>query len=260
MTDGDLAEAALTDPRPEGGRDPVAPELLEDAVRVITEHARPIAPSGRVNDWELIELDSETDAWEVWSARHVGIGPQAPLARLKRYFLDGLAVQEQRENQRRLARQDLEALIRLAGTDGAVPVLSAVEETEGAISVVTDWPQGPVLASKLEEDELDEEDADELVEALITAVASVHAEGLVDRALSPDCAHVLTNGRVVLTDFDFSRVPEASSITHLLPQSWTGPLPAPPNSTGRRKGRVSPPTSGRSAGSVWRSSAPWMTA
>ena len=55
--------------------------------------------------------------------------------------------------------------------------------------------------------------AQDLVEALSTALASVHAQGIVHRALTPACVHVLGDGRVVLTDFDFSRVPGETSIT-----------------------------------------------
>ena len=72
------------------------------------------------------------------------------MARLKRFFLDALATGAERAAQELLARRDLNALIRLAGADGAVPVLSTVEETDDSLAVVTEWPSGPTLASFLD--------------------------------------------------------------------------------------------------------------
>ena len=45
--------------------------------------------------------------------------------------------------------------------------------------------------------------------ALSRALASVHRAGLIHRNLNPRCAHVLRDGRVVLTDFDDARLPDA---------------------------------------------------
>ena len=155
------------------------------------------------------------------------MGKAAPIARLKRFYLDGFAVGDDRRRQELLAQRDMEALVRLAGTDGAVPVLGTVEELEDGLAIVTEWPAGPTLASFLETDQLDADERRDLAEALLMALGSVHAQGVVHRALTPECAHVLTNGAVVLTDFDFARVPGADAITHYLSGSEITPYQAP---------------------------------
>ena len=128
-----LSDTVVSDPRP-AAQPHLSPDLVASAIDALTASARPMSPTNRVNAWELLELIDAHDAWEIWCARHTGMGPHAPLARLKRFLLDTLATGEDHRRQQLLARRDLDALIRLAGVDGAVPLLSTVEETEDSIS------------------------------------------------------------------------------------------------------------------------------
>ena len=214
-------------PDPRSGEPDVSENVIELAVEVLTEHAQRLSPKNRIGAWELLDLIDESDQWEIWSARNTTIGDAAPRVRLKRFRLDTLAVGEEREAQALLARRDMDALIRLAGADGAVPMLSTVEELEDGIAVVTEWPSGPSIASLLDADDLTTEEREDLAEAFLAALQSVHAEGIVHRALTPACAHVLGAGRVVLTDFDFARVPGTASITQYLPAGTASDYVAP---------------------------------
>jgi serine/threonine protein kinase len=147
--------------------------------------------------------------------------------RLKRYRLDSLLVDDERATQLERARRDLNALQRLAGADGAVPPVSAIDDADESLVVVTDWPDGESLASLMTGDDLDQESAEEVFEALVTAVASVHRVGVIHRNLSPSCAHYLRDGRVVLTDFDYARIPGTASVTKHFGDELASPYTAP---------------------------------
>lgn len=231
-----LAEGLLgqitTDPRQHVPKSIVAlphdppgevPELLR-------ENARPIAPSTRLGSWELLDLLDEGTGgrWQVWAALPAAAGPGTASMRLKRYRLDPLLTGDLAEAQRRKVRRDLEALGRLAGVGGAVPLVGGVEEVDDDFVVVTPWPEGESLASLLAGGPLPAEDAEAVFLALVRAVASVHHAGVIHRNLSPRCAHLLRDGRVVLTDFDYARLPDSTAgFTELVRDELEGEYLAP---------------------------------
>jgi serine/threonine protein kinase len=221
----DLVARVLEDPRPYPRRPPS--DAVPRVVEVLTRTARPIAPANVLGSWELTELAATGPSWEIWSARPRLGGAGARPMRLKRYRLDPLLVGDQRAMQLERARRDLNALERLAGADGAVPPVSAIDDAGDSLVVVTDWPDGESLASLITADELDQESAEEVFEALVTALASVHRIGVIHRNLSPTCAHYLPAGRVVLTDFDYARLPGVASVTQdfgeELANAWAAP-------------------------------------
>lgn len=221
-----LIERLLEDPRPYKKKTPA--DAVQRAVGVVTRTGLPIAPSTLVGSWNLIERAATEGAWEVWSATPRLGGAGARAFRLKRYWLDPLLTGTARDAQHVRARRDLDALQRLNGTDGAVPLVSAIEETDDAFIVVTDWPRGESLASLTASGPLKEDAAEEVFEALVTALASVHRAGVVHRNLSPDCAHYLEDGRVVLTDFDYARLPSSTGdFTRLATSELAGTYVAP---------------------------------
>jgi serine/threonine protein kinase len=204
----DVVARMLDDPRPYAKK--VPDDSAERASAVLKRTTVPIAPSNVLGAWELVEEHEAGSTWEVWSARARLGGEGARPMRLKRYWLDPLLTGESRQQQRERARRDLDALQRLNGADGAVPLVSAIEEIDDSFVVVTEWPSGQSLASMLEEGTLDEQGAEEVFEALVAAVASIHRLGVVHRNLSPRCSHFLSSGRVVVTDFDYARLPNTS--------------------------------------------------
>src|SRR5262249_48854825 len=73
-----------------------------------------------------------------------------------------------------------------------------------------------------------EEDSTDVFVALVRAVASIHGAGVIHRNLSPRCAHLLRDGRVVLTDFDYARLPDAGAgFTELIRGELEGEYLAP---------------------------------
>ena len=222
----DLVARILDDPRPYAKK--VPDEVAERASAVLKRTTVPIAPSTVLGAWELLEAHEAGPTWELWSARARLGGEGARPMRLKRYWLDPLLTGEKRLQQRERARRDLDALQRLNGADGAVPLVSAIEEIDGSFVVVTEWPNGQSLASMLEEGSLDQQDAEEVFEALVAAVASVHHLGVVHRNLSPHCSHFLSTGRVVVTDFDYARLPNISgSVTQYIVEELSNEYVAP---------------------------------
>ena len=217
----------LTDPRPHTKKPPtVPPDAVSRIVAVLTRDTRPMAPAHVAGTWDLVELVESGPSWEVWSARARLAGAEARLVRFKKYALDSLLAGEERKRQHDCARRDLEALERLSGADGAVPPVSTVEEDGDSFLVVTDWPDGEALSSLITAG-ISSDAAEEIFEALVTALASVHRAGIVHRHLSPDCAHCLADGRIVLTDFDYARIPAAASITKYIADELASPFTAP---------------------------------
>ena len=134
-------------------------------------------------------------------------GDHSPDVRLKRYRLDSLATGREAERQRERARRSLEALERLGKAEGALPLLGPPLEVDDSFVVVTAWPRGESLGYLLESGELEADAGEELCSELVRAVASIHAAGIIHRNITPDCAHVQPDGGIVLTDFDYARLP-----------------------------------------------------
>lgn len=227
-----LLERIADDPRPfvPKSADALAEDTAREVAEILIRTARPIAPATRLGSWELVELLEEgaAGAWAIWSAVPAAAGSGSIPLRLKRYRLDPLLTGQLAEAQRRRVRRDLEALGRLAGVGGAVPMVGGVEELDDEFVVVTTWPEGESLASILERAPLDPEDAEALFLATTRALASIHRAGVIHRNLNPRCAHVLRDGRVVLTDFDYARLPDAAAgLTELLRDELVGEYVAP---------------------------------
>ena len=128
--------------------------------------------------------------------------------RLKRYRLDSLATgQEAGVNETRPAEAWRHSNV-WARREGALPLLGAPLEIDDSFVVVTAWPRGESLGYLIETGELDTDAAEELFRELVRAVASIHATGIVHRNITPDCAHLQPDGSIVLTDFDYARLPD----------------------------------------------------
>lgn len=220
-----LIERVSTDPREYSAKIP--PDVASRVADVLIANTRPIAPESVIGSWELVEQIELGPNWDIWSARNRVAGPMSQLRRLKRYRLDPLLSGLERDSQRVRARHDLEALERLAGVDGAVPLVGTVEELEDCMIVVTDWPDGQSLASILDVGIQDDEEAEELAEAFIEALASIHRQNVIHRALSPRCIHFLRSHRVVITDFDYARVPSVEGVTRFIEDELVTPFTAP---------------------------------
>lgn len=245
---GDLLGRIAEDPRPfiPKSAGALGDEVPAEVADVLVRTSRPIAPSSRLGSWNVVDLleESTDGTWQVWAAAPAAAGADPPALRLKRYRLDPLVTGELADAQRRRVRRDLEALGRLAGVGGAVPLVGGVEELESDFIVVTPWPEGESLASVLERGPLDPEDAEALLLATVKALSSVHRAGVIHRNLNPRCAHVLRDGRVVLTDFDYARLPDLTgTLTELLRDQLTGEFIAP-------EVRVDP-SSARKSSDVW---------
>jgi serine/threonine protein kinase len=202
---GNLVSRVLKDPRDRPMHPPA--DASDRAVALLTEHATPIAPSKVVGSWRLVDLVDESLLWQVWSAEN-RFAPASRRMRLKRYRIDTLATGAAAEQQRHRVRRDLEALQRLAGVRGVVPV-ATVEDVGDWFVVVTEWPDGQSLESLLSDEILDDSDKRDLTLSLVQAVAGVHGADVVHRNLSVETAHYSRAG-VVLTDFDYARVPGIS--------------------------------------------------
>jgi serine/threonine protein kinase len=221
-----VVERVQVDPREYKRR--VPSDVGERVADVLVRSHRPIAPFTVVGSWQLLEQAEVGPRWEVWSARSGFAGSHGKIVRLKRFTLDPLAVGETARLQLQQARRDLESLERLAGAEGAVPLVHAVEEIDNSLIVVTEWPQGESLASLLAGGELSPHLAEEAFVAVAKALASVHREGVVHRNITPRCAHLLDDGRVVLTDFDYARIPDLESgITNVIHEELDVEFTAP---------------------------------
>lgn len=220
-----MVERIQTDPRNYLTKPPVdAPELI---VEILGKTSKAMAPETIVGSYQLLELVEVNSRWEVWAAKLRMGGPEAAQVRLKRYRLDSLVTGADAEKQKVLVRRDLVALERLAGARGALQV-QGVDEIDDSFVVVTQWPSGESLASLLANGPLEASAAEEVFDALCAALASIHHENVVHRNLRPECAHFLDDGRVVITDFDYARLPGLSGqVTRISDEELTTKFLAP---------------------------------
>lgn len=203
----ELVDRMKLDPRVDAGGKPPE-DAAERVVAALERTTKDIAPPTVLGDWDLAELVDEGDGWELWRAKARLGGDHSPEVRLKRYRLDSLAIGEEAMRQREKARRSLEALERLGEAEGTLPLLGPPSEIDDSFVVVTAWPRGESLGYLIEAGELDFEAADELFRELVRAVATIHAAGIVHRNINPDCAHLQPDGSIVLTDFDYARLPD----------------------------------------------------
>lgn len=200
----DMIGAVLKDPRDFKRKPPAA--LAERVATVLEATVAPMAPPSVVGQWQLLEQIEVGALSEVWSARPRFGGENAQLVRLKKYALDPLLTGDEAHAQWERVRRDLEALEQLSTAGAAVPLQAYPERIGDEFILVTPWPRGQSIASLLATGALDGEFALELFSSLVHATASVHRAEVVHRNLTPRCAHVMDDGRVVLTDFDYARL------------------------------------------------------
>ena len=194
----------LKDPREYRRKAPA--NLAERVATVLEASTAPLAPSTVVGQWELLEQVEVGTLSEVWTARARFGGENAPLVRLKRYRLDPLVTGEEAQLQWDRVRRDLESLEQLSTAEAAVPLQAIPEQLADEFILVTPWPRGESIESLTTRASLSQEAATDLLAALVHAVATVHRSNVVHRNLTPRCAHVMDDGRVLLTDFDYARL------------------------------------------------------
>ena len=205
-----LIERVCTDPRTDRGGKPPA-DAPARVAQVLERTTKDLAPPTVLGPWNLEELVDEGDRWELWRAKAGLGGDHSPDVRLKRYRMDSLATGDEAVRQRERARRSLEALERLGEAQGALPLLGPPLEVDDSFVVVTGWPRGESLGYLIESGDVGSDAAEEVFRELVRAVGSIHAAQVVHRNITPDCAHLQSDGSVVLTDFDYARLPDRSA-------------------------------------------------
>ena len=134
------------------------------------------------------------------------------IVELKVYDLSALPEEQSREQMRRRAEREFEALRKLRDTANIVRIVESFQAVEGYGSELfyfaLDLPVGPCLASRLQD--VGWSFASRLVAAkrLCEIVHAVHRAGVIHRNLSPACIHFWrTEDDFQLTGFEFSRLP-----------------------------------------------------
>jgi serine/threonine protein kinase len=216
----DLVRKLNQDPRAPGARKEPEPGLAEAILDFLVQSARPLQDPAELGPYRLLERLEATDNTELWEAT-LASGSEARY-RVKRYFMDPLLTGSDRDRQRLLVRQDLEALTLLGHQDGVVPLVGNVLEVDNSFVVATNWPPGRLLSSLLHDDEIEPDEVEPLIRELFRSLGAVHARGVTHRNLRPSSLHVAA-GRVYITDFDYSRIPGRPGITLALEPTMLDP-------------------------------------
>jgi serine/threonine protein kinase len=194
---------------------------------LLTAAAAPLMPPDQIGSWRLLELVEATPYFEIWRAVPRAGLPGAAPSRLKRYTLDPLLTGDQAMAQRDIAIRELDALTRLSKSGAQVLAVSAVEDTDDGFIVVTEWPRGESLSFFLSQATLDEADRRDLFREFLAALASVHRGAVVHRNLSPASVYVDVDGGLLLTDFDYARVPAGKGAVTRIAADLLGEYVAP---------------------------------
>lgn len=200
----EMIQKVLKDPREYKRKPPK--EAGARIAKILEVSAAPVSPPSILGQWKLVEQIEVGHLSEIWSALPRFGAENSQLVRLKKYKLDTLLTANEAELQWQKVRRDLEALEQLAGAGAAVPLQAIPEQVGDQFILVTPWPAGESLASFLQHSAHDAAEARELFLVLVHAMASVHRLEIVHRNLSPKCAHVMTDGSIQLTDFDYARL------------------------------------------------------
>lgn len=202
-----------------------APARIAEA---LTKYTVPVAPEAEdLVGWRLIEQVDSAPGWDVWRVRPSLSGTDAREARLKRYYLDTLLSAGEMVTQSERARRDFDTLGQLWKGGAQVPQLFNAQEIDGGLVVVTAWPEGESLASMLAGAPIDPGSSMALIRQLLGALAGIHREGIAHRALSPSCVHVAHDGTVILSDFDFARLPDTRGAVTAALDELDSPYVAP---------------------------------
>ncbi|GAA3023036.1 methylation-associated defense system protein kinase MAD6 [Streptosporangium longisporum] len=192
-------------------------EALNGSVR------RSTAPP-RFGSWEVEEeLGGDTRVTEYRAINATVPGSETVLLRV--YRADPLAEEEPRAAERRLITNAYQALTRIPAHPCVVRARDffAVDD-ESRFVLVLDDVHGRALHLHLSgspdgpSDTLPAEARLDVVEDVLLALAHVHANNVIHRALSPACVLVTEEGRAMLTGFDYAKPgPRAHTVANELP-------------------------------------------
>ena len=230
VTMDDMVARLATDPREEYQRRPDRQPPANSHIAIaeaLSRHVRRISPDATLGPYRLIEQLESSDLADVWLAEAAAV--QGSRYRLKRFYLDPYLVGEAAEQQRRLVRRDLEALMDLQETDGAVPLVGNVQEIDNSFIVATLVPNGESLESMFLSNkfaDFDDSDLQGIIREMVTTVARIHEHGVVHRTLGPSNMYLRPDFRVQVADFDYSRLPGKPGVTAFV-RDLDGQLTAP---------------------------------
>lgn len=148
---------------------------------------------------------------------------------LKMYDLSALPESQTRQEIRRRAEREFEALRKLRDTQGIVRVAESFQPVEGyggeLYYFALNLPAGPCLASRMSELSWSFESRFVAAKRLCEIMHAVHQAGVIHRNLSPACIYFWrTESEFQLTGFEFSRLP--STTLQIPPEFHAGPYTA----------------------------------
>ncbi|MGH4015786.1 MAG: methylation-associated defense system protein kinase MAD6 [Pseudonocardiaceae bacterium] len=195
------------------GRDP-------GLLRTLTGAARPPSAARAFGNWDVEERLSESDDVTEYRARNRSL-PSAPPVRLRVYPLDPYLPEGERELQRQRVGNAFAMLGRLPGHPHIVSCRDFfIEDDESRCVLVLDDVHGGSLRLRMSATEpLSRDTALRILRGVTSGLAHAHRHRVVHRALSPDTVLVATDGRPMLTGFDYARGPEprAATVAHAIP-------------------------------------------
>lgn len=152
------------------------------------------------------------------------------MVELKVYDLSALSESQTRQEIRRRAEREFEALRKLRDTQGIVRVAESFQPVEGYGGELDyfalDLPAGPCLASRMSELSWSFESRFAAAKRLCEIMHAVHQAGGIHRNLSPACIYFWrTESDFQLTGFEFSRLPLTT--LQIPPEFHAGPYTAP---------------------------------
>jgi hypothetical protein len=181
----------------------------------------------RIGPYSLIETLSSGPIVRTYRAeRH----RTSDVVELKVYDLSALPESQTRQEMRKRAEREFDALRKLRDTQSVVRVAESFQPVEGyggeLYYFALDLPAGPCLASRLSEPSWSLESRFAAAKRLCEIMHAVHQAGVIHRNLSPACIYFWRiESDFQLTGFEFSRLP--STTLQIPPEFHAGPYTAP---------------------------------
>jgi len=216
---GDLLDRLEQDPRSAEAQNNkvVEPNVARDVYERLMDAVREIETT-TFGEYELEDLEEErVDGTEVWTVSSRLLGPEQKF-RLKRFPLDLLADEDERQSTHSRASRDAEILHSLVLTNPDLVVPPTVSQIDSYLVVVAPHQiedSESFFGLLLGGDPMPAELVYEYARLVFKALGDLHVNHVVHRNIRPT-AIWLVNEKIKFTDFDFARIAEKPGVTQLV--------------------------------------------
>jgi serine/threonine protein kinase len=197
-------------------------EKLKPYVLAEMELFQPIVTKKKqFNNYEEVFLEKQTELYNEYTVVNKDVGTNKQYM-LKEFFMDPYLSKEEQTKQMYLLRNEYRKLEGLGEIRGVVKTITAFvpDGDESRFCVVYQKVEAePFVDIFLEERKLSEEKIKDLFVKTLQILKEVHQKGIIHRNLTPSNILIDYRDQVIIQNFEFSRIVDASSNTTIMTEA-----------------------------------------